>query len=322
MSKITSKSEKKLPAGNDFSSDLPTYSEDAVFVMDLFVIDDVSAIFFFEDSGYEAVYERLIKRVMPNIKEFAVVCLGGKSKVRAKAEISQNRKFGVPYIFIVDKDYDDLVGTVVRHKNLYYFRKYCFENYLIDANALKSIAVETDPKNLSANKVERELCDYGKFYEDLCGKYREITKLFIIARKFRIPDIKSTKMSIDELLEGSSAVWPVPTNEWIQAYKDQLSANCHGRNSWLQDNDCLSGEIDNAFVVSQKIAEINEEDHLSGKHLLWCIVRYVQNTLNIEIENDDKRSIFLRIIDKSKFDELEYLVDQIKNDHPAIFLKF
>lgn len=306
---------------DDCASDFPSYSEDAMFVMDLFVIDDVSAIFFFEDSGYESVYERLINRIMPDIKDFAVICLGGKSKIKAKAESSLTRKLKVPYVFVIDKDYDDLIGAVIDCKNVYYLRKHCFENYLIDINAIKSIAIELSPHNLSDNKAERNLSDYGRFKEDLYKKYREVTKLFIVARKHRIQDVKTTKMSIDQLLEGADAVWPVPTTEWIKKYRDQLSRNCFGRNSWLQDDDSLDGEIDSAFVVSQGIGPVNEDSHMSGKHLLWCIVKFVENRLSVRIELDDKRSTFLRIIDKLNFEELGYLVDQIRKDHPSIFSK-
>ena len=118
------------------ASDIPEYSEFAKQVLDIFHLDSVDVIFFFEDEGYESVYEKLISRMFPQLRSVAVICLGGKTKCVAKAKETPKSNRKIPYIFILDKDFDDLLNGVELIPNVYYLQKFSIENYLVDLPAL------------------------------------------------------------------------------------------------------------------------------------------------------------------------------------------
>lgn len=116
--------------------DIPTYSEAGLDVIDAFYQDYVAAIFFFEDEHHESVYERILLRLIPTLRSFQVICLGGKTKIIAKAK--EARPLGAKWLFVLDKDFDDLLGSVFSHKDVYYLRAFSLENYLIDLSDYKS----------------------------------------------------------------------------------------------------------------------------------------------------------------------------------------
>ena len=87
------------------------YSEHGKAAQDLFVSEYATHIVYVEDSGAEVFYERLFQIMFPKLTDFDVVCMHGKSNVKNK--MSEPRVPGLGYIFIVDKDFDDLLGASV-----------------------------------------------------------------------------------------------------------------------------------------------------------------------------------------------------------------
>jgi hypothetical protein len=109
--------------------DIPAYTAEGQDAIELLYLDYASFFFYFEDAHHESVYERFIERLFPKITGFVVICLGGKTKVLAKAK--EGRFPGVKSIFIVDSDYDSFPGKVEKIPDVFHFEKISFENYLI-----------------------------------------------------------------------------------------------------------------------------------------------------------------------------------------------
>lgn len=301
--------------------DFPEYSDEARDVLDLFVWDNVSTIFYFEDSDHEAVYERLLERLIPNLRKFAVVCLGGKSKVISKAK--EPRSQGRISIFIVDKDFDDLLDLVENVDCLYYLEKHCLENYFLDIGALMAVCIEEKPHDLTNDKARRLLCNAQPFLKELEQRYELVTRLFVVARKHKIQRIVTTKMSADDLLNGADQNYPMPTNEWCSNFRKELQRNCHERkNEWLATDDQLDIQLREAFLPvngSTTLAN-NFVDHLNGKHMFICLVRYVKFHLNVDIEKIYSQALYLRLLAHLNLSELHVLTEKIILENPEIIL--
>lgn len=297
--------------------DFPEYSDEARDVLDLFVLDSVTTIFYFEDSEHETVYERLLEKLIPNLSQFAVICLGGKTKVISKAK--ECRPIGRTSIFIVDKDFDDLLGCMQTVDSLYYLEKCCMENYFLDVNALKLVCIEEKPIELSNNKADRLLHDKDRFLSQLEERYQQITRLFLVIRKHHI-EMETTKMDVSKLLSGADDDFPVPTESWYEHYKKELQQNCTTRaNEWLQDDEQLNTQLGSAFIVGDGNTSLSIANHLNGKHLFRCLVRYVQVRLNCDIESCiDSRTLYLRMLSHLDLHELYLLRDRILGEHPEI----
>jgi hypothetical protein len=263
------------------------------------------------------VYERLLERLIPNLRKFAVVCLGGKTKVISKAK--ENRPLDKTSIFIVDKDFDDLLGCMQTVDSLYYLEKHCLENYFFDINALKFVSIEERPTELSNSRADRLLHDKDSFVSQLEQRYEKITRLFLVIRKNRI-DMVTTKMDVNELLSGAEADFPVPTESWYENYKIELQRKCIAKtNEWLQDDEQLNLQLQDAFLPIGGSTSCPILNHLNGRHMFRCLVRYVQSRLNVKIESEiDSKSLYLRMLSHLNLGELSILRDQILLEHPQI----
>jgi hypothetical protein len=298
-------------------SDVPSYSDEARDVLELFYLEYVDAVFYFEDSNHESVYERLLRRLMPDLKPFAVVCLGGKTKVIAKAK--EVRPRGIRRLFVLDKDYDDLLGSMVTIDSTYYLRMFSIENYLASLHPLLQVAVEVDAQRLTLAQAEAKCGSFDAYFVRLSHRLEKLSRLFVVARRFRV-DIETTKASVDGLLEGADPDNPMPTEEWIAAYRTRLQSRAHGANEWLANDDALDAVLGSAFDRDEALdfPVIEARGHLCGKHLLGCMLRYVQKAVEASILKIDTVELYLRIVGHAQLDRLNYLRDAILGDHPDI----
>lgn len=300
--------------------DLPQYSSDALLAKDMFLCDYVSLIFYCEDADHESVYERLVWKLIPNINEFAVVCLGGKTELIKKSKESPLE--GVQRIFIADKDYDDLLGKVYSCNGFYYLNRACLENFLIDIDILQSICIEVAAPKLTQAACTIKLSEFNAFYAMLKASYEKVTRIFIVVQKYQVNGVQSTKISIDELLFGASQHFPLPTDEWRQNYRETVQSKCAGHNAWLECDQAFDHEVNHAFDVPNQGALIatNDEDHLNGKHLFRCVLRYLKDKLEVDLEDLGCQRLYLRIIDSLNLSPLFSLRDQILLDFPDIVI--
>ncbi|MCA1910284.1 MAG: DUF4435 domain-containing protein [Magnetospirillum sp.] len=298
-------------------SGIPEYSDQAKFHKDLFF--DASVIFYFEDNNHEAVYERLMRRLIPSLRKFAIVCLNGKSQLLAKAKDRAPSQGDPTAIFIVDKDFDDILGVMENIKNFYYTKKSCIESYLIDVDAIASIGVEENPTTLTLDLAARRLADCNNFLSKLHEKYEVVTRLFIIVRKHRIQNLQTTKMPLSDLLGDSGYCYP--DDDWISKYRESIRNNCLGKTEWLLDETAFDIEFTDAFSP-KKCGSIlltqNIRDHMNGKHLLMCVKKYIGDCIGVEFEKMNHLSFYIRLIDKVKLGDFDELVSVIIRDNPSI----
>jgi len=95
-----------------------------------------------EDTGKERMYFNILTSLLPGVKLSKIFSLGGKDNVirEAQAHDSDNKK-----VYIVDLDFDDILGKKKRIRNLVYLERYSIENYFIDKNAILEQIREKKP---------------------------------------------------------------------------------------------------------------------------------------------------------------------------------
>lgn len=118
-----------------------------------------------EDTGKEQMYFQFLKGLLPGVKLSKIFSLGGKSHVIDAAKTNQRKK---KKIYIVDLDFDDILGIKYPIRNLIYLERYSIENYLVGKHALHEQIRERKPsltdKNIeSIFSYEKELANIETF---------------------------------------------------------------------------------------------------------------------------------------------------------------
>lgn len=282
------------------------YSQDAKAARDLFVSDFTSHIFYVEDTGAEIFYERLFERLFPKLRDFQVVCLDGKTNVRKKA--AERRIADLTYIFVVDKDFDDLLGGA--DPNLVYLDRYSVENYLADLQALVKVLVEEYPDGMSAQKAMAQCDDYTKYRATLDTRLIAVTQYFVVARRLWL-ELKSSKIPATELVEGSSEFHPMPTNDWIAAYRSKVLEE-----SGMPDAD-LNLQLQNAFSPSPDFPEATTTPlfHVPGKHLLYCVQKYLCARTVPKFDEKLGKALHTRILNHINIEEFATFKTRLLTKH-------
>src|SRR6185312_11356320 len=106
---------------------VPAYSGVGKGNRDLFLGFRNAVLVYCEDAGWEGFHERLLKRFSLEFDIEDVFCVGGKGELkRRRREKSEKLR-----IFLFDKDFDDLIGSVTSGKDVVYLTRYSVENFFI-----------------------------------------------------------------------------------------------------------------------------------------------------------------------------------------------
>lgn len=95
-----------------------------------------------EDTGKERLYYQLFKLLLPGIKLAKIFPLNGKENVVADAQANNTNKRKV---YLVDLDFDEILGRKQTIRNLIYLQRYSIENYFVDEEAIKEQIRERKP---------------------------------------------------------------------------------------------------------------------------------------------------------------------------------
>jgi hypothetical protein len=143
----------------------------------------------------------------------------------------------------------------------------------------------------------------------LLERFRTIARLFLVAQKFEIP-IENTKLSEQDLLANAPQEYPCPTVQWIKEYREKLLSISNKEVEWLSDAE-LDGHMADAFPA-------NADQHLTGKHILFCLVRYIYDRLQVDLHSSDPRSFYLRLLNHIQMAGFNSLKSTLDAAYPAL----
>lgn len=103
--------------------------------------DDYNCIHVFvEDAGFENLYKEIFNRY--GLTVINVFSKNGKEAVLEAAKSCNDPKC----VFLIDRDWDDLLGTGTTLANVVVLKRHSIENYLIDYNGFSAIVRSDFPK--------------------------------------------------------------------------------------------------------------------------------------------------------------------------------
>lgn len=145
-----------------------------------------------EDTDKEYFYYNILKELLPDIKLEKIFPLNGKGDVIKQSTIYQtdSKKF-----FLVDLDFDDLLGKQITIPNLVYLQRYSIENYLLSKRAIYETIRIYNPlykNSIIDSKIDIDDClntIYHYLWEFAMAGL--IIKYYSLGIKFKNPDIKS-----------------------------------------------------------------------------------------------------------------------------------
>lgn len=158
--------------------------------------------FYFEDRDQQELYYSIMKKLFgEKIKFDKIFITNGKENAY---ELLKKHKNNNKKIFILDKDFDDLLRTKRRSvKNLFYLDRYCIENFLIEEDALIWTILFNKP---TLNRVSLNLA-YNNIMTDLMTDLQLLTSYFFLAKKLRISNyiqgFKTCSLAIDIFLKDT-----------------------------------------------------------------------------------------------------------------------
>ena len=169
-------------------------------------------------------------------------------------------------IYIVDKDFDDLLGKIVVRPNLFYLDRNCIENYMIEDAAVLQVAIESQPREKAADIGGRldVPATVGGLFGDLC----ELFRLFVVVQKYEL-GIRNCGLSPE--------VFCIPGKLWklsvaaLSEYREEV------RRAALQAG--IAGSVEEVDgIVSAAFVSEKCRIHVSGKFvlkMLWHQLRKV-----------------------------------------------
>lgn len=222
-------------------SDAPEYTVEGLIGVAMVNAEWANAIFYCEDSGHEAVYERLLNKLCPELKKFMVACTGGKTVIQKLAE--RREDIPIPYFLLVDKDYDDLNGFLKKRRDLgiSYFREYSLENYISQLDALLEVAVEIlSERNpgLTISILKGMVTDRQEYLISLIASLEDIGRYFVVCQNNRIK-IKTCKTSGIEIFPSAADQSPSP-QDWFEKFKISLNEYISANTDWMLVEGSLS----------------------------------------------------------------------------------
>lgn len=231
--------------------------------LDAFYLNYNDVNFFVEDVDQENLYFEIFRKLFPDVSYDKVFGLGGKQEVLAHAQNPENESLK-KRVYVLDKDFDDLLGTKVEIPNVHYLDAFCIENHLIEVDALVEIAVESRPR-VSKDEI-RAMLALEDVLAEMEMQLRTLFAFFLLVQleDLGLPNCKSKP----ERFCDPKKLWIV-LNESIAAYHDAV-------NQALDDKELK--EVTNAEEDERLGQFFEHPPHsiINGKFWLNMIFHYIK----------------------------------------------
>lgn len=277
---------------------IPTRSPAGLAALDIFYANFNDINFYVEDTDQENLYHEIFRKYFPEIKIEKIFPLGGKKPVLDHAKDPVNKKDKTEKIYLLDKDFDDLLGTIEIIENAFYLDRYCIENHLVDEAAIVTIVLENHPK-LSRNEIETTL-DLGAYIKTAEQQLRQLFLLFFSVQLFKL-GLKNCSSKPEEFCKKKK-LWEID-NTALNSYKDLVLKKALASSIAPPFVDPMSDErIKNARTCAAGAL-------ISGKFLLAMIFHYTKSKYSLGSSTFD--SFVYRVARNSNLTSLQTTISSI-----------
>lgn len=280
-------------------SQIPTRSVVGMAALDVFYQEFNDVAFYVEDADQENLYHTILSKHFPDVRISRIFPLGGKSNVLAHARDKSNKLSSTKRVYILDKDFDDLLKKKARLKNTFYLDRFCIENHLIDLDAIVELVVESTPKT-KRTEIEARL-QLVDFERNLNEQLRPLFALFFCSQLFEL-GLRNCSAKPEEYC-NARRLWTTNAAK-VSLYQQQLIVAAHEK----QVNPPLLDPLNDDRV--NVITSCTPESVISGKFKLAMIFHYVKSHYSLGSITFD--SFVYRVAKNSSITSLEGLTNKIK----------
>jgi len=270
---------------------IPVRSSKYLYAQSVFYQQFNEIQFFVEDADQENLYFAILKRLFPKITIAKIFPLGGKPMVITHAVAhSQNRKS----IYIVDKDFADLLPDSRQLPNLFYLDWFCIENYVLEEEPVVRFIMSEKPKAKESNV--RKLLAFAAFLSQSMRELQPLFELFLLVQRHQL-GVKTTGTGVRKFCEKGT--WTI-SKQQIAAYEQQMRAASSAKGLTLTPE---------AFVRAKTDLTPPSHRTISGKFLLDLLS--VRLTMLYGIRSVSTDSLLYRLAEYCDFRNLHPLRDRI-----------
>ncbi|PSL42145.1 uncharacterized protein DUF4435 [Planomicrobium soli] len=287
-------------------SSLPVRKENAYLAEVIVKKNKYDLFLFIEDEKLNIMYEIIIKKLFgTNLNVGKIFPMKNKPNVLQIFEewkkIEEKTKNKI--VFIVDKDFDHLIGEEVpHHTNLVELEFYTIENYLISkegAVTLMKHRLHTyDPEELD------EILNWEWWTSYTYEKFAELFISYAIAFKYDL----GANCSISPYVYLNRETYGIKENkieEYINNIKKLYSQKYQKE---------YSEEYEEVKEIFKNQNDLSYEQLISGKYLLESLITYISSiTVNTIVDKDLIKTMLLNEYPNDNFQFLKYRITQIIN---------
>lgn len=206
---------------SDLDYAIPSYGSEALSNRDIFFVGVSGVHFFVEDEGQENLYIRLMSRCFPGVDSIEVFPQGGKPAVIAHAEAGHRGFSGIRRVYVLDKDFDDLLDEMKSIDGVFYWHQYSIENLLFDEAALVEVCVQEAPREKRCELAAK--LGFDAALKEWAPHLDRLHRAYYLVQRFSL-GIKNTKCSVDDYVHrGRRSVFdPTKIDQYIEIVRVAL----------------------------------------------------------------------------------------------------
>lgn len=242
--------------------------------------------FYVEDEEKENLYYEILKKLFSDIKLSKIFPLNGKVNVIKESKLTTTDK---SKIYLVDKDFDDLLNKKEHLPNLFYLKKYSIENYLLEERAIQDVIIEEKPQK-KRNDISK-MFNLSLFVKEANKLFKELTAAFIVIQKHELP-LKNVKYSPEKYCNFNPRSSLINSN--FQNYKKTISVLLKKKDGRLS----LHGQMNKYLIL------LNDTTHIPGKYLLKFLKSRIKYVFKVQINFD---SFVFRLAKNCQLSSVNYL---------------
>jgi hypothetical protein len=165
---------------------VPGFSDDSRYAESVFYTQFNDVDFYVEDEEQENLYFLILRKLFPEVRFENIYPLRGKQNA---IEHAKKNCSGRTSIYLLDKDFDDLLGKIHVQQNVFYLDKYCIENFLLEEKATMKFVISEKPR-LKASVIAKKL-GFSRLADEIILQLSKLFALFFVVQRHNIA-LKST----------------------------------------------------------------------------------------------------------------------------------
>lgn len=277
---------------------IPAKNDDYRFAEDVFYLQFNDISFYIEDEDQENFYHKILCKLFPNLQIEKIFPLNGKNNV---INDCKSNRGDIRKIYIVDKDFDDLLDKKEFISNLFYLNRYSIENYLIEENSLIEYIISEKPKLKRAN-IKRKL-NVTDIIETIKLAVKELIHMFVLVQK-KCPTLKNISLSYERFFDFDNGNFRIKQQQ-VDAYVASIKNELKVVDKRLKFDVQLK-KIVNEYDLSSNDCCIN---HYPGKFIIKMLKQTIESMFGLNSRNVESFSYIIAC--NSNFDSLTSLKNEI-----------